>query len=236
MPSASFTSVVEMFHHRIRSTPDSDAMVLARFDDGSPLLVERSAGAGRSLLLAAPLDAAAGDFPLQPAFLPFLRRLLLHVAGYEPSRPWRTTGEVGALPEGLKEPVVATPAGTLLRPGADSTSGTVAFREAGFYHIYEGRAVGEPLASVAVNPPPGESDLAAADPRELLLGVRRGDSTSAAKPEHLAPAEQEGRQLLWRFLLAAVVVLLIVEMIVANRGWRGMASPVLPAATERNAL
>lgn len=33
MPSASFKSVVEMFHHRIRSTPDSDAMYYKR--DGS---------------------------------------------------------------------------------------------------------------------------------------------------------------------------------------------------------
>ena len=33
MPSASFKSVTEMFHHRVRSTPDSDAMYYKR--DGS---------------------------------------------------------------------------------------------------------------------------------------------------------------------------------------------------------
>ena len=111
----------------------------------------------------------------------------------------------------------------------------MALREAGFYDIYEGRAAGEPIASVAVNPPALESDFTPADPRELLLGVRRGDSTSAATTDPPAPAEREGRQGLWRLLLAAVVVLLIAEMIVANRGWRGTASPVLPASSERNA-
>lgn len=218
-----------------KATPDSGSLVLARFDDGSPLLIERTLGAGRSLLLAAPLDGTAGDFPLQPAFLPFLRRLVLHVAGYEPPPPWRITGEVSALPEGLREPVIATPGGALLRPAVDSGNRAVALQEAGFYDIYEGRAAGEPITSVAVNPPALESDFTPADPRELLLGVRRGDSTSAAAATPPAPAEREGRQRLWRLLLAAAVVLLIAEMIVANRGWRGSALPILPTAPERNA-
>ncbi len=216
-------------------TPDSGALVLARFDDGSPLLVERAVGTGRSLLLAAPLDASAGDFPLQPAFLPFLRRLMLHVAGFEPPPPWRIAGETSQLPEGLREPVVATPGGALLRPSADLVGRTVALREAGFYHIYEGRAAGEPVVSVAVNPPALESDLTPADPRELLLGVRRVDSTSVASAAPPAPVEREGRQRLWRLLLAGAVVLLIAEMIVANAGWRGRASLILPATLERSA-
>jgi hypothetical protein len=216
-------------------TPDSGALVLARFDDGSALLTERAVGSGRSLLLAAPLDALAGDFPLQPAFLPFLRRLMLHVAGYEPPAPWRGAGEVGALPEGLREPVVATPGGALLRLPADTGSRAVALQEAGFYDIYEGRAAGEPVLSLAVNPPAQESDLTPADSRELLLGVRRGDSTSAAAQAPPPPAEREGRQRLWRLLLAAAAALLIAEMIVANRGWRGTASPILPASPERSA-
>lgn len=218
-----------------RVIPDSGALVLARFDDGLPLLVERPVGAGRSLLLAAPLDATAGDFPLQPAFLPFLRRLILHVAGYEPPPAWRVAGEVNALPEGLREPVVATPGGSLLRPAVDSGKGAFALREAGFYDIYEGRAAGEPVLSVAVNPPAAESDLTPADPRELLLGVRRGDSTSMSATGPPPPAEREGRQRLWRMLLAAAVALLLAEMIVANRGWRGTASPILPASPERSA-
>jgi hypothetical protein len=218
-----------------RITPDSGALVLARFDDGLPLLVEQPVGTGRSLLLAAPLDATAGDFPLQPAFLPFLRRLILYAAGYEPPPPWRIAGEASALPEGLREAVVATPGGALLRPSADSGGRVVALREAGFYDIYEGRAAGEPVGSVAVNPPALESDLTPADSRELLLGVRRSDSTSAAASAPPVPAEREAGQRMWRLLLAAAAAVLITEMIVANRGWRGRASAILPASAERSA-
>lgn len=218
-----------------RVHPDSGAEILARFDDGNPALVEHTTGQGHVLLLAAPLDAVSGDFPLQPAFLPFLRRLALHAVGYEPPPLWRTTGETGFTPRGLREPVVATPAGALVRPPGDSGARAVALSEAGFYDMYEGRAAGEPVLVLAANPPAAESDLTMADARELLLGVTRSDSarTDRAGPE--APAEHEGRQRLWRVLLAAVALLLLVETIVSNRGWRGTASVVLPAPPERSA-
>jgi hypothetical protein len=87
---------------------------------------------------------------------------------------------------------------------------------------------------LAANPPASESDLTAADPRELLLGARRSDSTRAERTGPELPAEREGRQRLWRLLLAGVGLLLIVETIVANRGWRATASVVVPAPPERS--
>ncbi len=217
-----------------RITADSGAEVLARFDDGNPALIERAAGAGRVLLLAAPLDAVSGDFPLQPAFLPFLRRLALHATGYQPPPLWRTTGETAFTPRGLRDPVVATPTGALVRPAGDSGTRAVALPDAGFYDVYEGRAAGEPVQVFAANPPAPESDLTVADARELMLGVRRGDSTRTEPAGPEAPAEREGRQRLWRLLLAGAALLLVVETLVANRGWRATASVVVPAPPERS--
>jgi VWA domain-containing protein/aerotolerance regulator-like protein len=216
-----------------RIEPGRGAEVLARFDDGMPALIERAQGAGRLLLLAVPLDGLTGDFPLQPAYLPFLRRLVVHAAGHRVSPLWRTTGETGIVPSGVGDPVVATPGGALLRPASDSGPCTMVLTEAGFYEMYSGRAAGEPLEIVAANPPAAESDLTPADPRELLLGVKRGDSTAAATLAPAAPAEREGRQRLWRILLILAGVLLLAETIVANRGWRGTAAHVLPAPPER---
>ena len=110
----------------------------------------------------------------------------------------------------------------------------MALSEAGFYDIYEGRAAGDPALVLAANPPAAESDLTQADARELLLGVTRSDSAGATKAGPELPVEREGRQRLWRVLLAAVALLLLVETIVANRGWRGTASVVLPAPPERS--
>ena len=218
-----------------RIEPVAGSEVLARFDDGAPALVEQAYGSGRVLLLAVPLDGLTGDFPLQPAYLPFLRRLAVYAAGHHAAPLWRTTGETGIVPSGLRDPVIATPGGALLRPASDSGPCTMVLTEAGFYQMYGGRAAGEPLEIVATNPPAAESDLTPADPRELLLGVRRSDSASAGTLAPPAPAEREGRQRVWRILLLATAVLLLAESIVANRGWRGTATHVLPAPPERNA-
>jgi hypothetical protein len=217
-----------------RLIPAEGAEVLARFDDGQPALLERRHGTGRVLLVAIPLDALAGDFPLQPAYLPFLRRLSLHAAGHQPPPLWRTTGESGIVREGTRDPVVVTPAGALLRPTSDSAPCVVQLGEAGFYAVHAGRAAGEPVDVIAANPPPGESDLTPADPRELLLGVSRGDSSAAVAGAAPTRAEQEGGQRLWRILLVGAAVLLLVESYVANRGWRATASRAAPAPTERS--
>jgi len=216
-----------------RIEPGTGAEVLARFDDGAPALLERGDGNGRVLLLGAPLDGLTGDFPLQPAYLPFLRRLIVYAAGHQVAPLWRTTGETGSVPAGMKDPVVALPGGSLLRPASDSGPCTLVLNEAGFYQVYAGRAAGEPVEILAANPAAAESDLTPADPRELLLGVRRGDSTATATLTPPAPAEREGQQRLWRALLVLAAVLLITETIVANRGWRGTAAQVLPAPPER---
>jgi hypothetical protein len=212
--------------------PAEGSQVLARFDDGAPLLVERARGRGRVLLLAAPLDNLAGDFPLQPAFLPFLRRLAMYAAGHQVVPLWRTTGEAAIVPGGVKDPVVATPGGALIRLASDSAVG---LEEAGFYQTYASRAAGDPLDIVAVNPPAPESDLTPADPREFLIGVRPSDSSAAAVRPTLTAREQESRQGLWRVLLAVVAGLLVLEAVVANRGWRATAASVVPAAPERKA-
>jgi len=206
-----------------RVEPAAGAEVIARFDDGAPALVEKLQGGGRAFLLAAPLDAVTGDFPLQPAYLPFLRRLAIYASGHEARPSWNTSGESGLIPNSVRDPVVSTPSGALLRPGADSSRRALALREAGFYDVYEGRASGEPLESFAVNAPAAESDLTPADPRELLLGVRRGDSAQTVSAVPPAPLEREGRQRLWRLLLVAALLVLLVESVIANRGWRGTA-------------
>lgn len=216
-----------------RLEPGEGALVLARFDDGAPALLERARGSGRLLLLGVPLDGLTGDFPLQPAYLPFLRRLVTYAAGHQAAPLWRTTGETGIVPSGVRDPVIATPSGELLRPATDSGPCTVVLASAGFYQVYSGRAGGDPLEVLAANPPAAESDLTPADPRELLLGVRRSDSAAAAATAPQAPAEREGRQRLWRILLVLAAVLLVLETMVANRGWRGTAAQVLPASPER---
>ena len=55
--------------------------VIARFSNGTPALLERTAGQGRVVLFASDLDRRWNDFPLHPAFVPFTLETLRYAAG-----------------------------------------------------------------------------------------------------------------------------------------------------------
>ncbi len=212
----------------------SGAEVLARFDDGLPAIVERRVGSGRVLMLATPLDALSGDLPLQPAFLPFVRQLMLHASGRDAVPLWRTTAESWSLPDAVRDPVVRIPDQSLLRPKADSMGSAVPLADAGLYSAYAGTATGAPGAYLAVNVPSSESDLTPIDPKELLLGVRESERaavTSGAPPTN---DELERRQNGWRLLLIVVALALLGETFMSTRGWRAVARRYRPAMPERS--
>jgi hypothetical protein len=226
---------VARFAQYPRLEPAKGSDIIARFDDGLPAIVERREGAGRVMMLAVPLDADNGDLPRQPTFLPLMRRLVLHTSGHESSPLWKVTGESWNPQAIVREPVVSTPTGEILRPQADSSGTAVALTEAGVYSLYDGRVGGEPAAIVAVNPPPGESDLTPVDPRELLLGVRISDDVVDAAHARAAPKELEGRQGLWRVALVVVTLVMMLETLLATRGWRATARQTSVGMTERSA-
>jgi hypothetical protein len=217
-----------------RMVPDSGVEVIARFDDGTPALMEQQIGSGRLIVSAIPLDVRGGDFPLQPAYLPFMRRLALHAAGYQPQPLWRTAGEGWRPAARVSELVIATPSGALVRPDSGGVQGAARLSELGFYQAYAGRAAGEPLGVAAVNATPRESDLTPSPPSELLLGIQeeRGAATAI---ERLPASEVEQRQRLWRILLVLVLVVLAGESLLGSRGWRGRAMRMAPDAPQREA-
>jgi len=223
------------FFRYARVDAAADADVLARFDDGNAAVVERRVGNGRVIVLALPLDNTAGDFPLQPVFLPFVRQLVLHASGRDAVPLWRTTGERWALPGTLADPVVEAPDRSLVRPAVDSLGAAIALTDAGIYRAFRGRVGGEAEAVLAANVPPGESVLTPMDTTELLLGVGTGSDTVRVTSTGVdSDQELERKQSSWRILLAIALAALIVETIVATRGRRGTARRVTPASnTER---
>ncbi|MES2307046.1 MAG: BatA domain-containing protein [Gemmatimonadota bacterium] len=208
-----------------RVEAQSGARVLARFDDGLPALLERREQSGRVLLVAAPLDDRAGDFPRQPAFLPFVRRLVLYAAGGDGAPLWHTTGAAWRPGLAIPDMVVASPSGELLRPDS-AHGGAIVLTEAGVYSAYRERAVGAPAAIVAANAPAGESDLTRLKATDLLLGVADSNATAATRGPPTS-AELEQRQQLWRIFLMVVALLLLVETWLVGRGWRASAGRIV---------
>lgn len=215
----------------VRFTPGSGLDLLARFDDGSPALAAGSIGQGRVMISAIPADLARGDFPLQPLFLPFVRGVTGWAATATPRPLAHRAGEAWLLPGRVEVPILKAPDGSSVR--VDAARSALTLRSSGFTELHDGRTSGIPIATLAVNLPPEESDLAPMPADELLLGVTEMSATD--RSAELAPTEvarsREARQANWRWLLLLLLVAVVGEVFLASRGWRGIAPPSIEGTT-----
>jgi hypothetical protein len=85
------------------------AEVIARYTDGTAALVEDRATGGRVLIFASDLNNRWNDFPVQPAFVPFVHETLRYLAA---ARAARTEYVVGELPGASGAVPGAVPLGT----------------------------------------------------------------------------------------------------------------------------
>ncbi len=236
--SGDFTSP-RFFRYRAL-VPLDGAGVLARFDDGSPALIERRIGQGRVLVWASTLDSFWNDLAVQPIFLPFVHQMTRYASGRGETLPWFTAGQVldvsdvramataGLLQgteEGLDlegERVVIDPTGASVRLPGGAGPHYLVLEDAGFYTMRPpGTDQDRPLA-VAVNVDLAESDPATMDGEEVAAAlsatVAEGDGTGGTGGAvDLQRTDIERRQSLWRLLLVAVLALLAAETVMANK-------------------
>jgi uncharacterized membrane protein len=203
-----------------RSTPKEKSSVLARFEDGSPALVESSHGNGKVLLFTSTLDAAWNDLPLTPTYLPLVRQMARHL-GEREERAWHLLGQPFTAPAAKDGnlPAVDAPGGTRITERLQTASGDliVNAREPGFYKLrYSDRS-----DFAAVDLDGRESDLTKLDLNAFTAAVTGADnqtaqvaSASSAGPDK---AELESRQRVWWSLLIASLALFVTEAILARR-------------------
>ena len=210
---------------RTRSLRAADsARVVARFDDGSPALLEARAGSGRILAWASTLHTFWTDLPLQPVFVPFLHRSVVHLADRGEATPAYRVGSVLAAGTGVRDDeawsAVRTPEGALLE--LDDPEAPLVLEEAGFYELLE-TAEDDAGTPVAVNVDPREGDLARRDVEEVAAAVSPAPpetetgSATGASTTRVQAEDRERHQGLWRFLLVGTLLFLVGETAVSNR-------------------
>ena len=197
------------------------AQVLARFDAGTPAVIERRVGRGRVLLWASTLDVSWSDLPTKPVFLPFIHQAVRHLAGYTEPEPWLTVGQVlntstVAARGTAAQRVVLTPSGRRL-PLDDEGTDVLELTEQGFYEV-RGDA-NQADAIVAANVDPAEADLTPMDPREITAAAVGGQTESAGVQTGvpLTPEAREKNQRLWWYLLVLGILLLGADTLLSNR-------------------
>ena len=240
---------------RARSLAPTDGRVLARFDDGTPALVEGLRDKGLVLIWATGMDRLWNDLPLHSVYLPFVHRLAQHLGGQGELPAWHRAGatvnlaqlaEAADLPASADAPPVSLdavamdPHGGAVALDPDAPLLTLSARG-----IWEVRPPGErpdrPFA-LAANVDLAESDLQPLDLAEFAAAVggtpgndastppTSADGETDSGPEAVAGEAFEARQSFWRYLAVAAFVLLVLESLLGNRLSRSpsVAEPVRP--------
>jgi len=205
-------------YHRSQPVPNSS--VIARFEDGSPALIEATAGTkGKVLLFTSTLDASWTDLPLTSLYLPFVQQIVRYV-GERETVSYQTIGQSFTAPVSADgtPPAVDTPGGTRLHERTLTHTGEliVTASEPGFYRL----RYPEQPTFIAANLEGKESDFAKLNLGEFSSAVTAAGGapvTGAVEDAKLQNEEIEARQRIWWPLLIVAAMLFVAEGLIARR-------------------
>ncbi|HEV2473392.1 MAG TPA: VWA domain-containing protein, partial [Chthonomonadales bacterium] len=231
--SAEMNLGTALFTEYLPLAPALNAETLARFSNGAAAFVEKKEGLGKVILAASSGGTAWNDLPRRSVYVPLVYQIITYLgSGPTGSRNLRQGQPFTLyLPVSMANKVftVRLPDGRSMRQtsvmGAQGASLTFAqTADSGVYHITG--PSGAPADAFAVAMPETESNLAYADPARsaAAAGVdpRRLTLISSNSPIRASVYRSRYGAELWRPLVLALIPLLFLESLLAQRfGRRG---------------
>ncbi len=219
----------------------SQSRPLVRLVNGDPIVLARSVGRGRSVLITVPASFRWSSLPRARIFLPLMTRLALmgKDAGGEPAsypagarvtvRPDVQDLDTAELSLTIQPPARGEESSQEIvlgvQPGPEGP--LAVFDRTDQPGLYRWKLL-DPQKQVAdegafaIHSPPGEGQLARVEPEALVENLRLGGlnrvyaGQSVQQVHAAAAADTVGRNW-WDLLAAGVIVLLVIEAVVANR-------------------
>jgi len=225
-----YTSVLVYKHMRLDVGEGTGVRTLAALDDGEPLLVERTLGQGKVLMLATGAHIGWSNLPLRPLFLPLFARLTFNLAASEQTRLELLAG-TPLVREFEKEtsPVnveLLTPTDETFRLQTQEEPGKTGqvFRyenthDIGNYVLRLLEASRPTQIGYSLNVDPDEANPAKVDREELEKAFQPAPLVFAEDPDDLTSTFQtlrEGKDL-WSLFLYGVLIVLVFETFISNR-------------------
>lgn len=217
-----FTKIHFWKYRRMAPEVFDQARVVARLDEGDPLLVEATMDQGRVWSLASGWHPDDSQLAVSSKFVPLLFRILELAGGVpatvEPKRigdELDIPGGVGASVEGMR--VVRPDGSEWVRSPEDSAS--LIADQPGLYQIITAQY----SSPVAVNLEPAESRTGPLESDQLIgLGVPLAASKEKVAVEErrraqLSLTELEKRQRLWRWFLLGTLTIVVFETWLGGR-------------------
>ncbi|HEX5412542.1 MAG TPA: BatA and WFA domain-containing protein [Terriglobia bacterium] len=194
---------------------EANARVIASLADHTPVLLEKRIGNGRVLLFASGLDNLTSDFPLHPAFVPFVEETARYLSGLERQGGSRVVDSAVELNAGSGKAASVEVFGADGKPGRflnPAPSADLRLATAGFYELH--RASGRPEV-LGVNPDRRESDLAVI-PADLA-SLWRGAHGNQQQNSRGGTAPQTEPYALWWYAMILLLVIAVAESLFAGR-------------------
>jgi hypothetical protein len=195
-----------------------DARVIVRLGDQTPLLLEKRIGEGRVVLFTSGLDNLTNDFPLEPAFVPFIEQTARYLAGSERqggARPVDAYFELRNAKEQAQPVEVTDPEGKRPLTLSEAKSAQL-FRltEAGYYQF---RLANGRRDEVGVNPDPKESNLDVIPEDAVALWQGKREQSSQEASVGGSATTRKTPQTLWWYVMLLVLLSALAESALASR-------------------
>jgi hypothetical protein len=233
-----FTKIHFWKHRSFVMKEGATTQAVAKFDNGEPALLERQLGKGRVLVFASGWQPEESQLALSTKFVPMIAALLDRACGATEALASVTIGETVQLPATGADStgIIHKPDGQEIKLTLDqaplTTHQALSFRQTDQPGIYDISA-GENHQRFAVNLPTSESNTAPLELEQLeQLGVKTGNMLTRRKQldriRQQRDTELESRQKIWRWLIVAVLGILIVETVWAGYAARQIARAEAP--------
>ena len=202
------------------SVDPGNAQVINRLTDQTPLLLEKKIGEGRVLLLTSGLDNLTNDFPLHPAFVPFVEQTTRYLAGMDERSGSRVADSFLDLRTAKEQSVgveVVDPDGRRpLSLKEATTAQTYQLSQAGFYQL---RLASGRQDLIGVNPDRRESDLGVIP--DDVLALWRGNANAVPEQASTGPAQPAQTQTkpysLWWYAMLLLLIAAVAESLVSSQ-------------------
>ncbi|HTH47355.1 MAG TPA: hypothetical protein VMB21_07575, partial [Candidatus Limnocylindria bacterium] len=220
-----FTKIHFWKYRKVEASEIPDARVIAKFDSGSPAILEVPVGKGRLVVLTSGWQPEDSQLALSSKFVPLLYSLLELAGGVTAAPSQFLVGDAVAL-AGPSDGAVTlrAPAGSTVSLAAGATNFTQTLQP-GIYSLTSAT----PPKRFAVNLDPMETRTLPLSMDELehrgvpVAAPATADAAhEAAKKVVLQSTEAESRQKLWRWLIVAALAVLLGESALA--GWTARRS------------
>jgi hypothetical protein len=215
---ADFTKIHFWKHRRVKLPAQNTMAVLASFDNGDPFLIEQAIGKGRLFVATSGWRPADSQLALSTKFVPILGGMFPRaVGGMEKTQRHVFEKVELSIPGASGRRVVRRPDGGEQELAADSKS-FESTDEPGIYYF----VLGSEENHLAFNLAADESRTAPLAVEELEhRGARVGTQPTveqlAERQRQARIVELENRQKMWRWLIVAVLAILLVETALAGR-------------------